>query len=171
MNRNEKIWGLLAAIHLTLVVCGAAGVSFWNWGKLGAGLSYYGLVTGASSSYGFFAPGIGTGLRAQFDVYDLKGQYETTDVLETGTNRETDLRIYDIIETLSDDIDNDQNRKLLGASWAGKIFSRHPEASRVFLRVETIDIPTMMEYREGVRYGWEPRYRADFHRRRTAARD
>ncbi len=148
-----------------LVVCGTTHVSFWPWGRLGEAIAYYGLVSGASGGYGFFAPSIGTGLRARFDVYDRAGRLALTDSLETGQNRESALRTYDIVEALSDELDNPTSRRMLGGSWAGKMFSRHPAASRVVVRVETLDIPTMAEFRSGTRYGWEPLYRAEYTRK------
>lgn len=164
MTKKETFWAVIAALHLSIAVAGALGYSFWGWGKPGAAIAYYGLVSGASSGYSFFAPDVGSGLRAQFEVYDQNGKLQATEELERSSNRETTLRLYDLVETLSNEIDEEYSRWLLGRSWAGKVFSRHPSATRLVLHIDTIDVPTMEDYRAGERYDWEPYYSATFKR-------
>lgn len=162
--KMKRFWGVTAVTHLVLVALGALHVGFWNWGPLGRDLDTYGLLSGAGSSYPFFAPVVGTSIRAEFDLFDASGAGVGTDRLMNGATRETNLRLSNIVEMIDEDLMNDENRHLLGASWAGKIFARHPTASKLTLRVETFDLPTMQEYRGGLRYDWETIYKATYAR-------
>ena len=164
-SQAARVWMALALLHLVLVVAGATHFYFWDYGKIGRALDRYGLLSGAASSYPFFAPEVGTSIRARFELYDPSGKRIATDDLAHGATREADLRLSNIVEMIDEDLTDDRTRHLLAASWAGKIFARHPHATRLKLSVETYDLPTMSEYRAGLRYDWEPIYTAEFGRK------
>jgi hypothetical protein len=163
-SRRARVWLALALVHLVLVAGGAAHFGFWNYGVVGRALDTYGLVSGAASSYPFFAPVVGTSIRARFQLFDGKDFLIATDDLVNGATRETNLRLSNIVEMIDHDISNDGTRRLLASSWAGKIFARHPQATKLKLFVETFDLPTMQEYRQGTRYDWQAIYTANFGR-------
>lgn len=101
-RRWQRMFVALALGHLGLV---ALGASYFDWdrhGALGKALAYYGEVTGAGNSYGFFAPGVGTDVRALFDVVDQRGRV-TTEELHTGTSSEAELRTADVVEQFLSD--------------------------------------------------------------------
>jgi hypothetical protein len=161
----KKIALILSIIHLGLVICGAAHLHFGRFGHLGHWIDRYAQISGAGASYPFFAPVIGTTIRAQFDLYDWQHRGLGTDDLVSGLSRESELRIYNVIQMIDEDLFNDENRHMLASSWAGKILARHPEADSVKLRVEVFDLPSMAEFRQGIRWDWEPIYRATFIRK------
>ena len=171
VETKKIIWLLLALGNLFLAACGAGRVPWWKLGSPGLWIQHYGVFSGTSSTFAFFAPDVGTSMRAQFDLYDERGQFLSTDSLQKGPTREADLRITNIVEFIVNDLEDEQSRHLLSASWAGKIFARHPEAAFAVLRVQSYDIPTMNRYRNGVRYHWQTLYRAKFARERKAGHD
>lgn len=166
---KKYIWLMLGIVHLGLVAFGAGHLTFWGMGKAGSWLQSYGEFTGSGRSYTFFAPGVADSVRAEFEMYGEDGELVATDYLEPGTTREANLRVINIIETLQNDLDDNRYRQLLAMSWAGKMFARHPSAASAVLKVETFDMPSMKEFREGLRYDWEPIYQARFMRRGRSA--
>lgn len=163
MTRTEKILATVVTAHLALAVFGAIQFDFEKLGAAGEALDYYGQLSGTSNSYGFFAPEIGEGLRTEFDI-ELPSGIVTTR-LETGNNREADLRVGNILGILSRNVEDEKARRVVAASWAGKMFSKYPEARNVNVRMETRDVPTMREFKEGKRHDWKIFYRAKFERR------
>jgi hypothetical protein len=55
-------------------------------------------------------------------------------------------------------------RDPFAASWAARVFGRHPQAEAVAVRVEEYMLPTLEEYRDGKRPHWQPIYDATFAR-------
>src|SRR5437016_3536232 len=100
MKKSFLLALVLAAGHLMLVICGAAGFSpdpqtaKANPAKLG--LAYYGSLSGSENGYGFFAPGVAPELRAVFTLSDDQGN-TWSDVLDKGVSAEADLRVGGII--------------------------------------------------------------------------
>jgi hypothetical protein len=84
-----------------------------------------------------------------------------TDVLETGVSREADIRVRNIIGMFWLE-ENQRVRRSLVASWAGKVLARHPDADSVVVRLDTFELPSMAEYRDGKTAGWKMNYRAKF---------
>ncbi len=180
MNTSkQKLFLGLVAFHLALVILGAFQVPLSN--EVGDYFyQMYGKITGASSGYGFFAPGVGTQLRASFEVHDTKGTI-TKVPLEQGRNREADLRIGNIVgwfwkDTLGGDAPESGTEKgatskrrdiqrSMTASWAGKIFGRYPETKSVVVILEEYQMPSMDEYRKGERPYWTKYYRAKFEKK------
>ncbi len=159
---------MLAAFHLILVGCGAAGVT-WSpaLGVAGRALAYYGELSGADNGYGFYAPAVGTEARAVITMTDAAGRTRT-DIPAEGTSHEARLRLGSIAGLLVPE-DPDASPSL-AAAWAAAMFGRHPEAQRIVIRVEDYDVPTLAEYRAGARPRWSPVSEAIF-ARADAGRD
>jgi hypothetical protein len=166
-ERRCRLLLSVAAGHLALVTLGASTVSLGELGLPGRALDAYGALSGASSSYGFFTPGVSFQLGARFDVIDGAGLV-TRASLATGASHEADIRVGNIIDqfgTLGDEDDEEgsaQLRRSLAASLAGKMFARHPEASAVVVRLETFEPVSMEAWRSGERPAWKPLYTAKF---------
>src|SRR3954469_12801888 len=77
--------------HLALVVAGAAHLTPRLHGPLGRGLRFYDALSGAGDSYSFFAPTVGSQLRAGFTLGTPQGE-RIEETLETGKSREVSLR-------------------------------------------------------------------------------
>jgi len=161
MRTHPNVWIALALGQVLLIALGAAHFDFFRWGRIGLPLGMWSAVTAASSRYGFFAPGVGSELKATFELIDSAGQV-TTDTLAHGNARELELRIGNIVRTFGDRPEEARIRHALVASWAGKMFARHPGTDTVVVRIEGYDLPSMSAYASGLRPGWSPYYRASF---------
>ena len=162
MTKKEKFLSGAVCAHLVAVCFGAASMNFNFLGPLARTANSYGDVTGASTGYGFFTNDIDSGLRAEFDVEASNGVEIAR--LETGLNREADLRIGNILGVLSRSVENEKLRRAVAASWAGKVLSRYPAAKSVTVRMENLPIPPMQAYSKGMRSEWKPFYVARFER-------
>lgn len=118
----------------------------------------YGFFSGASAGYSFFAPEIGSELKLKFELMDSN----ETDQLEAGSNREAELKIVTLAYLLSDAIEDPKKRQKIAASFAGKILARHPNAKTVRVVIESYELPSMQDYREGKREDWKFFYQATF---------
>ncbi len=170
MRSKQKIWLSLAVVQLGLAVCGAAHFPWWKLGGVGRWIQQYGVFTGSSSVFNFFAPSVGQSTRAEFDLYDKNDRFLATDHLPVGPSHEANLRAVNIVEFITNDLEDNNSRHLLSASWVAKMFARHPEASFIVLRVETFDVPYMEDYRRGERSTWQTVYRAKFAREKAPSR-
>ena len=141
--------------HLALVVAGAAHFTPFR---------FYGELTGAGDSYGFFAPTVGAQLQARFTLFGPEGE-RTEETLETGKSREVGLRLGNLAGTVYIAAKRpDLRRAFLGALAASR-FGEHPRASSVQVSIEEWLMPTMAEYRRGARPRWLSLYDATFVRR------
>src|SRR5258708_1561918 len=113
MTKRHALPCLIAARPAFLIACGAARLPPVGAGKLIRG---YGGLTGADSSYGFFAPGIGEQLRASFVLVDGAGR-TWEDVLDPGGNREVELRVGSILGMSS----MPEIGEAVRASWAARM--------------------------------------------------
>lgn len=153
---------MFALSHLVLVFLGAlqADINFHS-SSINEALRIYQAYTGADSGYDFFAPDVGTQLRASFEVTDQKGEVQST-VFDNPQDKEISLRIGNIVNMFwSEDYDEDTQRAL-AASWASAISRRYPAAKKVRLRIQEYDLPTIQEYNEGLRPKWNDYYMATF---------
>jgi hypothetical protein len=156
-----RLGALAAILHLVLVALGAAHLHFSDSGFLGRALESYATLSGANNTYPFFAPEVGSQLRARFTLINEKGE-RFVDTLEGSSSRETVLRLSNIIGLIADDDTDEDERRSLAGSWAGNILGRHPEARAVEVRLEGCDLPSMNEYRQGMRTSWTLFYEAKF---------
>ena len=153
----KRLLMVFAACHLTLVAIGGSGFPVEN---ISHAIGFYSALSGANSSYGFFAPGVGGELRARFEI---DGHNVTT--LESGMNRESYLKVHNIITQFWERVKDEKLRRSMSASWAGKMFGRFPHAKAVVVRVEEYDPPAIDEWARGTRSQWEPFYTAKYERR------
>ena len=58
----------LTLLHLFLVVMGATQMDMKGFGYAGKVIAYYGAITGSGSHFDFFAPSVGSPMRAVFEV-------------------------------------------------------------------------------------------------------
>lgn len=164
MQRRPRLAIAAAVVQLGFAAAGAMELDFDHANRV---IAEYGALSGTDSAYGFFAPSVGTQLQATFVLTDAAGN-TTTDVLTTGVSKEADLRIGDMVAIFWMD-DQDLKRAMAG-SWAGRMLARHPEAVRVAVHLDSYNLPSMAEYREGKRPEWDPYYEAVFaHRDSTSA--
>jgi len=169
-NRKYRIWIPIAICHLLLVLLGASYIDLSTLG--GKYLGYYGALSGAGNSYGFFAPGVSGQLRARFEVVDRNGiQKEVS--LTSSASHEAELRVGNIIDQFAGDVEEDEDddedgsaqedlHRSLAASLAGTVFGHHPEANQVVVQFEEMVPVSMKAYREGTRSQWTSLYEAKF---------
>jgi hypothetical protein len=165
MTLRNKILIGISAVHLGVVSMGANYSSFSafpQFGKVGSVLDYYGGLSGADSSYGFFAAPIDGQVRARFEIVDQQGN--KTEVKLAGGNNEADIRIRGVFTEFrnNDDEDYERYKRSLAASLAGNIFGRYPESKQVNVRLEELLAVSMDDYRQGKRGQWRPVYELGF---------
>jgi hypothetical protein len=153
-----------AVVQLGFAAAGAAELDFDRANQV---ITQYGALSGTDSSYGFFAPSVGTQLRVKFELTDAEGK-KSEDILTTGASHEADLRIGDMVAMFW--MAEQDLQRAMAACWAGRILARHPDADCVVVHLDAYDLPTMAEYREGQRPDWSPYYEAEFvHRAKLGA--
>ncbi|MDC0668534.1 hypothetical protein [Nannocystis radixulma] len=158
--RRRIILLAAAAAHLALVVVGAFGICLWAAGPPGKLLTYYSTLSGADSSYGYFAPGVGSPPTATFTVVDAEGR-AFVDTLAPRFTREGDIRVEDLLEVFEKGGPGDEAlRAELAASWAANLFERHPRAASVTIDMGKWRVPTMAGLRNGKPTRWRSFYRA-----------
>lgn len=148
-----------AVVQLGFAAAGAMELDFESAPRL---LALYGALSGTDSSYGFFAPEVGTQLRVTFELTCADGT-KRTDILTTGASHEADLRIGDMVAIFW--MADENLQRGLAGSWAGRMLARHPDATRVLVHLDAYELPTMAEYKRGERPDWSLYYEAEFVRR------
>ena len=165
LSGKLKLLAALAAMHCLIVILGSTGVRLESTGAIGELVTYYGALTGAERGFGFFAPEVTTEARAVFELVDAKG---TTTIrrLEDGVTSESALRMYSVTSQFWQALDSGDTaiRHSMAASLAGKMFARYPEAVQVSVKFDVYVIPTMEEFRDGVRPGWKRLYQVKLNR-------
>jgi hypothetical protein len=159
MSVRHALIAVVAAVHLTLAVCGVAErYPLSEKSRGGKLLRLYGELSGTDRSFGFFAPSVAPEYRATFTLEDADGN-TWDDVLERGATREAALRINTMIETV---IGEEGLEDTLARRWAQVMLRRHPRAVEVDVKVEAYTMPSMADYRAGARPKWETVYRDQF---------
>jgi hypothetical protein len=155
---------ILASGHLVLTALGAFSFEFSDESRFGRVMSFYGEASGAGHSYGFFAPGVFSQIRAIFDITDKAGVKKSIDLeSEISPIHEAQLRVGNIIEQFMNDYDDPMEyQRALAASLAGTVFGRHPEATSVNVRIERFTAQSLTEYKRGLVPKWIPEYSAEF---------
>jgi hypothetical protein len=157
-----KILLALALAHLGLVALGASYVGYAWLGPLAPAAGFYAGLSGAGSTYGFFAPGVGSQLAATFDIIDARGRSREVRLL-SGKGGEGDLRLGNIIDQFWNETEDPVAlQRSLSSSLAGTIFGRYPEARQVAVHLKKFDPVSMQEFREGKRPEWTTVYNAKF---------
>ena len=147
--------------HLALVVAGAAHLTSRVHGPAGRGLRFYDALSGAGDSYSFFAPAVGPQLRARFTLSTAQGE-RSEETLETGASREVGFRLGNVAGTVYIVAQQTGLRRAFLGALAASRFTAHPEADRVQVTIEEWVVPTMAQYRAGVRPGWRWLHDATF---------
>lgn len=161
MTWSHACLSLLAAGHLSLVICGATHHGFdADKGPLPAAMSTYSAVSGANSGYGFFAPGVGAERRLTCVFTDKAGHTWTRMLDMRSQGQEVNVRALPLLLMFS----QEELRDAMAASVAAKMLGEHPEAEQVLIRIEMHFVPTMDEYRAGARPEWVVGYEATFTR-------
>jgi hypothetical protein len=118
-------------------------------------------LSGTFRDYAFFAPTVGSDLKAGFLVEDSAGRSRLVNF--TADNREVAFRYNCIITACMRDV---RGRDLFAQSWAALLLSSNPDTSRVTVIVREFSLPPMEAYREGQRPRWETIYLGEFAQRR-----
>jgi hypothetical protein len=164
MTLQKRIWLTLGLLHIALVAVGAFQLSLKD-GLLQNLNVIYGRISGSTSGYAFFAPGVDSELRAKFLVHNSEGNQIAEVPLEQGKNREADLRVGNIIGWFWREGMETKQQRSMTASWAGKIFARYPEAANVVVALEKYHLPSMAEFKSGQRPHWVKYYTAKYVRK------
>lgn len=154
--------------HIALVVAGAAHLTAQLSGPFGRGARFYDALSGAGDSYSFFAPEVGPQLRARFVLFSPMGE-RSEEMLETGKSREVGFRLGNIAGTIYIATKRTDLRRAFLGALAASSFSTHPKASLVQVNIEHWVMPTMAEYRAGVRPEWRGLNDAMFARTKRGA--
>jgi hypothetical protein len=150
LDVRRRVLLILAGAHLSIVAASAADVRFPER-PLGRVIAEYAAISGAEARYAFFVPSVDAELRTTFEIAGPAGRATALGALPP-VNDEVDLRVGNV-KTLYWTGDEEFDDALLDA-WVASILRRHPEAERVELRVDFLDLPSMRGYREGERPAW-----------------
>jgi hypothetical protein len=165
LNAKKILWVGFAVSQLILVTLGAFEVSLPLGKRFTQAIDFYTGMSGADSSYGFFAPGIYGQLRMRFEVIDGKGR-KTSVHLDTPRTHESAIRVGNIIDQFWEpDETEDEGQGIhrsLVTSLAGKVLARHPGSNQVTAKLEQFEPVSMDEFRNGLRSKWKEVYEATF---------
>jgi len=161
MERWKKLALAALAVHLVLVILGAAQVAVRSVPIVGPVLHTYAAYTGADRQFGFFAPNVGSQLRGEFDLTDAEGKVRT-ERIEAGVNREALLRMTNLLTLFWEKVEDKDLRRAMAASMAAKMFNRYPVTKEVVVRLEGYELPPMSLYAAGERPYWNAFYRTKF---------
>jgi hypothetical protein len=162
MKKFPIIAMYLALGHLFLVLLGVSYIYVDEIPHIGKALGYFSFASGASNSYGFFAPDVAAQLHVLIDVTDKDGK-KITIPLQTNTSHEADLRLGNIVNKyFSEDEDLESLQRGLATSFAAKAFTRNPSAKSVGIRFEELEPVSSAEYRSGLRAAWSSLYETTF---------
>lgn len=163
-NKISKValFGYIS-MHLFLVTLSAFYIRIPEWMPGKDIFDFYQKASGADSSYGFFAPSIGTKTRALFDIIDAHGSKKVNISLLPEAGREVQTRLGGIYDEFSTKAADEAGfRRPLAASLAAAVFSQHADTAQVVLHAQEYRPKTMAEYRQGQRAGWSEYYVARF---------
>lgn len=161
-THSARRWLAIALAHLIVVGLGAGYFPFHELGRAGDLLAMYGKLSGASSTYGFFAKDMISEVRARLVFIDAHGAQSEVR-LGSGSSREADLRVGAIAsEFFAAGEDDVQFQRSLAASLAASVFGQHPEAVQVIVTLEEQEPPSMAHYRKGERARWRTLYEVRF---------
>ena len=139
--------------HVALFVAGAAHLTSRLQGPFGRGVRFYETLSGAGDSYSFFAPAVGPQLRARFVLSTPQGE-RSEETLETGKSREVGFRLGNLAGTVYVVAKRTDLRRAFLGALAANCLGAHPEANLVHVSIEMWEMPTMAEFRAGVRPRW-----------------
>lgn len=162
---------IASLFHMAMVFLGACHVPSEDLvdrlGMLGKGIVLYSAYSGANTAYSFFAPEIGSELRAFCIAIGPDGHEIAKTLITTSSSHEALIRVNNIVENFWIEDDNEDVRRSLAASLAGRSFSDYPQAEKITVLIEVFDLPSMADYRKGAPFRWMPYYSATFNRKTT----
>lgn len=150
----------LALLHLLSVL-----IFIWaDWPEraprdLHTVLRTYQNLSGTFRDYAFFAPAVGSDLKAAFVLQEAGGDSRLVPFLSD--NKEVAFRYNCIILACMRDV---RGRDLFAQSWAALVLGAEPAVERVGVVVKEYSLPPMPAYREGRRPRWETIYLGEFAR-------
>jgi hypothetical protein len=172
MKLDRRWWGgvlaaAFASLHLSYIVWRTEPLSrgaFSIPSALRPAWDAYGNLSGACSGYSYFAPSVASQVIAHAEWLDQEGvpHHERRD----GRAGESDLRTTAMFLMLQQLEATDMTARALGAD----VLQRHPEAEAVTVTLALYGVPTMEEYRGGLRPWEEVFYRAVVARRHDLRR-
>jgi hypothetical protein len=109
MKVKKTLQITLGALHLLLV--GFSATYCYLDEKISGSrlVDFYGKLSGADSSYGFFAPSIGSRVRGTFDLIAADGSTTATISLEHEQGREADIRMGGVFDEFTSQSGLDEN--------------------------------------------------------------
>jgi hypothetical protein len=159
-DRGRIAWIAAACAHLALVLCGAFHVTPVSRQVLiGRAIETYRDYSGASSAYGFFAPGVAAEWHVAFDA--CSDPRHCIPVGEERVGHEARL----LLVTMDGTFAEEQMRDYMAASYAARQFARLPHANVVLVKAAMYFVPTMQQYRRGAKPQWRNLYGYAFRRR------
>jgi hypothetical protein len=100
-------------------------------------------------------------LRARFAISTPQGKL-SEETLETGKGREVAFRLGNVAGTVYIVANHTELRRAFLGALATNRLGAHPEANLVQVSIEAWEMPTMAEYRVGVRPRWRSLHDATF---------
>lgn len=162
MSTRHAVWTALAAGHLTLIALWGSGFDpASDSAPAGKLLAVYGPLSGAMSNFGYFSPEVGPYLGVTFILTDSAG-FTWSETLAQGRTHEANVRLWEVSAAMYGS-EAEPNTELMRSCAAAKL-ARHPTASRVRVRLEWHQVPTMSGYRTGQRPNWSLYSECDFAR-------
>jgi hypothetical protein len=175
-TRKQRFALILGFLNL-VVIMNSAGLLSWIKGPrtedilppiLAETLGLYRGISGGFTSYAFFAPDVPSRLRLRFQLSFAKQpsgeSRQDESVFLGGINREANIRIGDIEESLRSFNSDPKIRRALLASLSGKQLALHSEASEVEAEMQLYHVPSLAETKMGERPQWLVVYSAVFRR-------
>jgi hypothetical protein len=157
-----RLAALAIGAHFFLIFSVVTHLNEWigryRWlSPISIAIDYYAEVTFANRNFGFFAPSVTDDWSLDIRVTDTTGRERPYSLVQP--NREMELKLYSMIGHSSE---SEDLADLFARSWALKAVNENPDVYRVDVVINQNRIPTMAQYRSGLRMGQEPYYRTAF---------
>jgi hypothetical protein len=162
----RKILGIsFVLLHLSLVVALIyTPLTGQVPGLLGSGLKIYKNLTGIFRDYSYFAPSVGSDMKAGFFLETTDGR--TAFLSFASDNIEIAFR-YNVIVVAT--MRDPRARDLFAQSWAALLLGNRSDAARLTIVVKTFVVPTMANFRNGKQPEWVTLYAGEFERAKSTA--
>ena len=154
---------LFAGLHLFVVVCGALRVAWLESpaGVVGELAKTYAALSGADSSYGFFAPAVPPRRRVRLQLLTNDGKRRDVALVRDDAPPESRSSLKALLSFF---VRTPAARHGLAESWASRMLDRQRNVVEVTVAVEEMETPSMARYREGARPFWRRLYAETFSR-------
>lgn len=158
MPLRHKIYYALAGLHLLMIMLFATHYS--NWGQseslLHKGITTLGYYSGSNNVFSFFAPGLSDQPYVIYTVRNKDGREFNVDF--SGGSPDFRNRLNNIYGYLA----FPESRQVFSASLANVVSLRYPQSSMIRVAMVVQQIPSMAEYRSGIRRSWHYWFHNDF---------